>query len=293
MSLVSRTASRANRLIIRAASLGIVRRAARSLFGLLTPGHDIKVAFPGYSLYVRTPDRLIAALLCKYSFDSSLEVEIYRSRVKPGMTVVEIGANVGFYTLLFSGLAGKKGRVLAFEPDPGNFRLLERSAAENKAGNISCRQAAVSDKSGKVKLFISEENRGDHRIYDCGEGRGCVEVEAVSIDGALGPEARADFIKMDIQGAEYLALLGMAGTIKNSPELSMLCEFSPDLLRKCGASPEALLQKLLDYGFSLNYLDERARSIKSASPAELLALCPGDKYLNLLLEKKAGPAGQI
>lgn len=292
MSLLSRSAGLANRAIIWSASFGAVRAAARVLFGLLTPAEDIKVSFPGYSVFVRTPDRLIAALLCKYSFPSSLEAEIYRSRVKPGMTVVEIGANVGFFTLLFSGLAGESGRVLAFEPDPSNFRLLERSARENSRGNINCRQAAVSDRAGTLKLFISEENRGDHRVYDCGAGRECVEVPAVSIDEALGPGAKADFIKMDIQGAEYPALLGMEGTVRNSPGLAMLCEFTPGLMRKCGSSPEAMLEKLREYGFSLAYLDEASHSMKSASPAELLALCPGEKYLNLLLEKDPGGAGK-
>lgn len=285
MSLISRTAGWANRLVLLAASNGAAKRAARSLFGLLTPGRDIEVSFPGYSLYVRAPDRLIAALLCKYSFDSSLEVELYRNRVKPGMTVLEIGANVGFYTLLFSGLAGEKGRVLAFEPDPENFRLLSKSAAGSATANITCRQAAVADKGGALKLFLSEENRGDHRVYDSGEGRGCVEVQAVSVDEALGRGARADFIKMDIQGAEYRALLGMESTVKNSPGLCMLCEFSPALVRQAGDSPEAMLQKLLEYGFSLKYLDESAHAVRSASPEELLALCPGEKYLNLLLEK--------
>lgn len=285
MSLVSRTAAWANRLVLLAASNNAAKRAARAVFGLLTPRRDIKVSFPGYSLYVRTPDRLIAALLCKYSFDSSLEVEIYRDRVKPGMTVLEIGANVGFYALLFSGLAGGKGKVLAFEPDPENFRLLSKSAAAHGAANLTCLQAAVAEKSGALKLFISEENRGDHRVYDSGEGRGSVDVKAVSVDGILGPGAGADFIKMDIQGAEYRAVLGMERTVKNSPGLAMLCEFSPGLVRKAGDSPEALLQKLLEYGFRLKYLDEESHSVRSASPEELLALCPGSKYLNLLLER--------
>jgi len=288
MKLISSAAALAGRIIFWAASFGMVRAAARRVFSMLTPSHDIKMAFPGYSLYVRTPDRLIAALLWKYSIPSSMEVEIYRDRIKPGMTVLEIGANVGVFTLLFSGLAGEKGRVLAFEPDPSNFRLLEKSVAENERGNIVCRQAAVSDKSGALKLYISEENRGDHRVYDSGDGRGCIDVEAVSVDEALGPGARVDFIKMDIQGAEYPALLGMADTVRNSPELVMLCEFSPGLVERSGYSPEALLLKLVEYGFSLNYLDEETRSVKSASPAELLKITPrGDKYLNLLLEKKA------
>lgn len=292
MSLVSRTAGLAARFVVWAASISAVRRAARAVSGLLTPSRNIRVRFPGYSLYVRTPDRLAAALLCKYSMASSLEAELYRARIKPGMTVLEIGANVGFFTLLFSGLAGEQGRVLAFEPDPSNFRLLEKSAAESGRANITCRQAAVSDRSGTLKLFISEENRGDHRVYDCGDGRGCVDVQAASIDEVLGAGGRADFIKMDIQGAEYRALLGMERTVRNSPGLAMLCEFSPGLIRKAGDSPAALLEKLSEYGFGLSYLDEGSHSLRTASPAELLALCPGEKYLNLLLEKKP-PAEQI
>lgn len=281
MSLLSGAAGLASRAITAAASFAFVRRAARSVFAALTPDRDLKVAFPGYDIFVRTPDRLLAALLCKYSLSGGAEAAAYRARVKPGMTVVEIGANVGFFTLLLAQLAGEGGRVLAFEPDPENFRLLRKNAAGRP--NIDCRQAAVSDRAGSLKLFVSEENRGDHRVYDCGEGRGCVEVQAVTIDEALGPGGRAGFIKMDIQGAEFPALLGMERTIRNSPGLSMLCEFTPGLMRKCGSSPEAFLAKLLELGFRLSYLAPGGP--RAASAGELLALCPGEKYVNLLLER--------
>lgn len=278
--------SLAAKTITWAASFRPVRTAARAVFGLLTPPRDVEISFPGYSVFARTPDRIIAALLCKYSMVSGMEAGIYRSRVKPGMTVVEIGANLGFFTLLFSGLAGERGRVLAFEPDPENFRLLEKSSAGR--ANVRCRRAAVSDRVGTLNLYLSGENRGDHRVYDCGDGRLRVETPAVSLDEELGPGGRADFIKMDIQGAEYKALLGMERTIRNSPALDMLCEFTPGLIRKAGDSPERLLEKFTECGFSLSYLDEDSQSVRAASPAELLALCPGEKYLNLLLEKRPG-----
>jgi len=94
-----------------------------------------------------------------------------------------------------------------------------------------------------------------------------------------------DFIKMDIQGAEYLALQGMEKTIRNSSPLAMLCEFSPALLRKAGADPAAFLKKLEAAGFSLRYLDEEKRALVPAGAEELLGKCPGGDYLNLYLEK--------
>jgi FkbM family methyltransferase len=293
MSLLSRTAALANRAIIHAAGFRPVRAAARALFRLLTPRGDVRIPFPGYSIYARTPDRILAALLCKYSLPTSLEAEVYRSMIKPGMTVVEIGANIGFFTLLFSDLAGRTGKVLAYEPDPENYRLLGKSAAESGRSNITARQAAISDKRGRLSLYISEENRGDHRVYECGEGRCCVEVEALSLDEELGAAARVDFIKMDIQGYEYQALLGMGGVVEASPDLAMLCEFTPAHIRLSGHSPEGFLRELQRHGFRLSYLDEASHSVRPASPEEILALCPGEKYLNLLLEKAAGARRRI
>ena len=249
---------------------------------------DRPVSLGEDTLYVNSIDRLAAAFLWKLSLKTGLEARIYRDSIKPGMTVLEIGANIGFFTLLFSRLAGKTGRVIAFEPDPGNFRLLEKNVKVNDRGNVLCVRKAVSDKAGAERLFRSEEHHGDHRTFDSADGREAVEIEAVAIDGFLPPGSTVDFIKMDIQGAEYSALAGMESTLRNSGRLAMLCEFSPGLIRRAGASPEALLAKLAGHGFSLKYLDEGTHSLKSASPEELLALCPGEKYLNLLLEKNTG-----
>lgn len=252
---------------------------------------DRPVSLGEDTLYVNSIDRLAAAFLWKLSLKAGLEARIYRDCVKPGMTVLEIGANIGFFTLLFSRLSGKAGKVIAFEPDPGNFRLLEKNIKANDRGNVLCVRKAVSDKTGPERLFRSEEHHGDHRTFDSADGRESVEIEAVAIDGFLPAGSSVDFIKMDIQGAEYSALLGMEGTIRNSARLVMLCEFSPALIRRAGASPEAMLNKLAGYGFSLKYLDEGTHSIQSASQGELLALCPGEKYLNLLLEKNTGRKG--
>ncbi len=285
MSVLSRFADLGGRLAVAAASVPPARYAARLLFRLLTPAKDFRVAFGPRSLYASTPDRLIALLLWKYSGTSGLEAGVYRSSIKPGMKVLDIGANIGFFTLLFSDLAGSAGSVTAFEPDPENFRLLLKNTGANGCANVRCEQKAVTQASGSVRLFFSEEHRGDHRVFDSGDGRASLDVPSASVDELLGPGGRADFIKMDIQGAEYGAVLGMERTIRNSPGLKMFCEFSPALLRKAGSDPALLLEKLKALGFSFKYLDDAAGSLKEVSPDAILALCPGEKYLNLLLER--------
>ncbi|HBB68204.1 MAG: hypothetical protein A2X28_11350 [Elusimicrobia bacterium GWA2_56_46] len=271
-------------LVIFAASSSLVRKAARLIFKL-APRTDIAVRSPEGILYADSPDRLLAALLWKKTMPSSLEYSVYARFIRPGMTVLDIGANIGFFTLLFSRLAGETGRVIAFEPDPDNFRLLRKTLDANNRKNVECEQKAVSEGDGAEKLFLSEEHRGDHRIFDSGDDRKSININTISVDGKLGPQGRADFIKMDIQGAEFRALAGMERTIRNSPGLTMLCEFSPALLKKAGAGPGAFLEKLLSYGFTMKYLDEETCSVKEASPEELTALCAGEKYLNLLLER--------
>ena len=272
-------------LVLAVYSCEFLKRSFRVLFRLL-PHVDITVRLAEGKVHTDSPDRLIAALLWKYKAKGSAEYAVYRSAIKPGMTVLDIGANIGTLTILFSSLAGAAGKVVAVEPDPDNFRLLRKNVEENGCSNVQCRNLAAADSDGTLRLFRSEEHHGDHRIYDSGDGRASVEVGRSSVDNMLGDGAAADFVKMDVQGAEMLALKGMERTLRNSPDVTVLCEFSPSLLRKAGSGPDELLKKFSDLGFAINYIDESSGAAVPASTAELIAMCPGDKYLNLLLARK-------
>lgn len=275
-----------DRFISAAYSSNALRQAVRALFRAL-PRADIAVNTKEGVVHTNSPDRLLAALLWKYRLGSSLEYSLYSSLIRPGMTVLDIGANIGFLTLLFSRLAGGTGKVIALEPDPGNFGLLRRNVEANGRLNVRCENMAAAPEEGTIRLFRSEEHHGDHRIFDSGDGRDSIEIRAASIDDLLGPGGKADFIKIDVQGAETLVLKGMGRTIRESPGLKILCEFCPYLLEKAGASPDALLDMFASYGFGVKYLDEDLHSLKPASREELKRLCPGENYLNLLLEKPA------
>lgn len=146
--------------------------------------------------------------------------------IKQGDVVLDIGTCIGYYTLIFAKLVGKNGKVYAFEPEPTNFTLLKKNVEINGYENVVLVQKAVSNRSGKLRLFLSEENLGDHRIYDPHNGRNFIEVESIKLDDYFkNYNGEINFIKMDIQGAEGGALQGMFELLKKNKNIKIVSEF--------------------------------------------------------------------
>jgi FkbM family methyltransferase len=169
------------------------------------------------------------------------------------MTVLDIGANIGFYSTLFSKLVGRKGNVIAFEPDTINFKHLRENT--RKLANVTVRPLACAEKTRKLKLYLSDKFNVDHQTFDSGEGRKCVETEAISIDDYLNDNKKVDFIKIDVQGYDFYAIRGAAETIKNSSSLVILGELWPYALNKAGVRPNEYLKLLGSLGFSVQIPD--------------------------------------
>jgi FkbM family methyltransferase len=172
--------------------------------------------------------------------------------------VVDMGANIGYYTLLFARLVGEKGKVYAFEPDKDNFAILKKNVQINGYKNVVLVNKAVSDKTGKTKLYISADNNADHRIYSSDEKRKYVTIETVKIDEYFkDSKIKINFIKLDIQGAEWAALNGMQQLIKRSRKIKLVTEYSPIALKRFGVSPEEYLKLLKKSGFTLHEINEK------------------------------------
>jgi FkbM family methyltransferase len=241
-------------------------------------------------------DPYISGALVRTGVFEPFETEWTAHELRPGDTVLDVGANIGYFTLHFARLVGPHGRVFAFEPDPANFALLKRNVAVNGYRNVELVPAAVSDRTGATHLFRSDSNAGDHRAYDSADGRAAVAVETVALDRYLDrPGLRIDFIKMDIQGSEWHALRGMRGLLARHPRLKMLMEFWPVGLRRCGASAAAVLGLLEEAGFSLYEMEEAHRRVGRTDARRLLAAYSPDTedFTNLLCVKSAvtTPAG--
>ncbi len=184
---------------------------------------------------------------------------------------VDIGANIGYYTLLGARRVGPRGQVFAFEPEPRNFALLRQNLERNGYSNTQLENAAVSNISGLLQLYISAENAGDHRVYNSeDQRRAALSIRAVRLDDYFADDIPLiDLLKMDIQGAEGHALQGMEKLLRCRPPRAVLTEFWPEGLKRAGSDAPAMLRLLETHGYRLALLDERNSVIIPVSTTQL------------------------
>ncbi|MCI0707129.1 MAG: FkbM family methyltransferase [Ignavibacteriae bacterium] len=223
----------------------------------------------GHKMFLDSSDSL------RLSFHNGIyeefETNLIKKEVKAGDVILDIGANIGYYTLIFARLVGDTGKVFAFEPDPTNFSLLKKNVEINGYKNVILIQKAVSNKSETLKLYLCEDNRGDHRIYDSGDSRQSVEIESLVMDEYFQHNGqKINFIKMDIQGAELRAVSGMANILKQNKSVKIISEFWPYGLTTSGASPVVYLELFTNNGFKLYELNEKNKKLDSVNIQELL-----------------------
>ena len=191
----------------------------------------------------------------------------FAGHVAPGAVVFDIGANVGFYTLLASKLVGPAGKVVAFEPVPSNVAYLRRHLALNAVDNVEVVEAAVSDLEGEV-AFQEGASNSVGRIAEGGN----LTIPSVTIDALIesGRLPPPTVIKMDVEGAEYRALMGAKRSLIQHRPILFLATHNPEvhaqcceLMRSCGyemqpidGRPLASSQEILE---TPARLDELAR----------------------------------
>jgi len=147
--------------------------------------------------------------------------------LKEGDTVIDIGAGIGDDVVGFSRLVGKEGRVIAIEAHPDTYRCLQKTVAANKLDNVICLNIAVSEKEGEIEI-----SNGDNFLSNSiMSGVSSVKVSARVLDDTLKEIniKKIDLIKMNIEGAETAALLGMHDTLTKTPHVVISChDFKAD-----------------------------------------------------------------
>jgi FkbM family methyltransferase len=180
-------------------------------------------------------------------------VKAVQEQISPGMTVLDIGAQSGFYSLLFSRLVGPGGHVVAFEPLPANFRLLEQNLQLNGIRNVTVRREAVAESSGEMSFEFP------HHVTSLVAGpvleednQGTMRVKGVSLDDCFFDSERPiDVIKMDIEGAECQALRGARRII----DAWHPCMFVELHYADCHTGPHPASILLQESGYQIQWLN--------------------------------------
>jgi FkbM family methyltransferase len=185
------------------------------------------------------------------------ESALIRKIVKPGWSVADIGAHIGYYTDILSDLVGPTGEVHSFEPNPEMFSLLLGNTKERK--NVRLHSVALADKIGTEEFSINPRNSGDGCI---GRRPGCgtISVTTMPLDVAYVPASPLGFIKMDTQGIECRILRGAEKTIRSNPAIVLMIEFYPRGLAYYG-EPKGEFFSLLK-GMGLRVYDIEAPKIE-------------------------------
>ena len=246
----------AERLVSAMPAGAVGRRIRRSLKPLyhhvLARSGNLEAALPG-------GERVIVAPQHRHMTWNRQEYDAFRAGTPRGGLVLDVGANVGAYALLFGQWVGEAGRVYAFEPDPLALQGLRAHIALNGlAGRVTAVDSAITDRSGPVRLAVFD-SPGISRLCtsDAPSTSYRVDTAATSIDDFCAERnVRPDVIKLDVEGAELEALRGARQTIGIAGQaLQLFVEMHPSLWESMGYSREDLMGECEAQGLVPKRLD--------------------------------------
>lgn len=245
------------------------------------------VIIDGSRLILDKDDSMRLSILGIYE---PLAVKCFQDSVKIGDIVLDIGAHIGYYTLMAAKRVGSKGQVYAFEPNLDNCKLLTKNLKVNGYKNVILVNKAIADSTKKAKLFLSRVSTGMHSLIDIdNDSENTTLIDTVSLDDFFGKTPlRISVIKMDIEGGEFTALEGMTQILTKSKHMSIFTEFSPFSIKRAKKSPLGFLKLLQSYGFNLYGIDEvKKLTLPINSIQSFLSTCPVDRdwHINLLAVK--------
>lgn len=222
-------------------------------------------------------DRVVSGRIRETGIWEPYETSLLQRLLRPGDVFVDVGANIGYFTVLGAALVGAAGRVFAFEPDPDNFRLLQANLALNGlADRAEATEAALSDVDANGTLYLSADNLGDHQVYPTADE----PRESRPITLRNGSELlrartdRIDLLKVDTQGAEHAVLEGLLPLLRSlAAPPRILVELTPWSLRQAGATGRALIEMLASLGLPMHIVDHVEHRLVESTPAELATWC--------------------
>ena len=243
-------------------------------------------------MYVDIADMGITPALVSSGIYHKQMTKLIKSLITKGMVCLDIGANIGYFTLTMARLVGEEGGIFAFEPEPHNFDLLVKNIAINGYDNVTAVPKAISNKNGDAKLFLDRISLAGHSLASRRQGerrfgRDAIEVEEQTLDTFFRDyNGKIDFVKIDVEGAELAVVEGMENIVNKNKDLIIITEFFPDALRSFGSTPKEFLNRLLQYGFNLYDINDQKESVRLMDIASILTEYSSGKSTNLLAKRR-------
>lgn len=200
----------------------------------------------------QVPDEFVSGDLARSGVWEPFESKVFGRFCQPGSRVLDLGANIGWYSLLAARKIGAAGQVIAFEPDERNANLLRVNMALGDADAcIEIHQAAVGDQEGQLSLYRSNTNLGDHRLFQDSEARDSSLVAVTTLDAFLGEwgERLPNLVKSDTQGSEARIFRGASGLLARGWRPVWILEFWPFGLTRSGDDPVTFWRQLDTLGY--------------------------------------------
>ena len=241
----------------------------------------------GFSIYVQEADTQVSEHVKRDAYEPNVTA-VFLDRLRPGMHVLDIGANIGWYTMLSASLVGPSGSVIAIEPNPESAKLLEASRRANSFENVIVLQVAAGREPG---LLVLHGSYGDAMTLaapnDEAALRDATTVPSFKVDDLIPREKKIDLVKIDVQGAEYNALLGASELITRWHP-TIVSEFSPSMMPGIsGVDGREYLRFLLGFGYKFAVIERDGTLRGCGTDAESVMdayLSSGVDHIDILLD---------
>lgn len=263
-----------------------IRALARKLICLVIPP---EIEIKGVTLILNRRDAIVSGNIALGCYET-YNLELFEGLVRPGMCVLDVGANIGLYSAIAARKVGPGGRVIAMEPDAANCSFIERTKERNGLTNLVIIEKAAGQMCGDTFLYLCETNTADHRIYDVDQSRVKVPIKMATLDSVVSELGipQIDVLKIDTQGFEFFVAQGMRQLVEQNRDIRILMEFWPWGLTKSGGSPLQLLEFFSARGFAISSIDsDQNRLVRLQSFDSILNLTLERQHANLYLERSA------
>ncbi|MDD4106593.1 MAG: FkbM family methyltransferase [Candidatus Shapirobacteria bacterium] len=244
--------------------------------------------FGKYKFFYLESDRYIGQRIALEKYEP-YETKLILGQTKKGDVVVDVGANIGYYTILLADKVGKTGKVYAFEPDKINFEILKKNIEANNLNNVVAVNAAAGSKNETNILYRSEENLGDHKLYDNFQFSKSnfqkEKVKIIKLDDYL-KNIKINLMKIDTQGWEPEVIAGAKGLIEENKPV-MFLEYSPASYQIAKLDGKKMMENLDKIYPKIWWIDEWLYIYKNLSQKKIDEICRTNKtgYADLWIKK--------